>query len=519
MAYSLGFGSVHQPGGWLASLTVPVLAPLALVTFDDYLLWLTAGLLAVVILFLGSRRASVVFLYAVPALMAIEYRLRMGPVSFALSEVATLLVWVLALLRIFTRQKGAPFLLQKELALLSFTALAAIPAVAVAVDTKHFLSAYRDFVGPFLFFLGFALLGMTSREALVLVRVAVVLATLSVFLGFVQYSTGEYRYFQTFDEGWEQFKVGGVQTSTVNIMLGRSLPVGLFSTVNNFSLYLFIPLFAAAALGSSAQATKAGQLLWRAAAVLLFVGICLTLLRSAMLAAVGGFAVLAWMRRGRRQLLLAIFLSVLGASVAWLALLGPSILAWDGWGSLRGRVDMLTVAQDVLQGNPLLVLTGGATERYMRTYYGEQLVHHLAFYVILQFGLFAAIGFVAFWIVLLWRFLRTLRMDNPESPRLLAALVVGLGSMIFLLGQVHSLIPTVQIAMNIFFWAGMAHGLCAPAEIQPGVRLAAKLVRTHQVSPAQSPEPTISARPNRCDPEDPRGAWKEVLTERKRPWR
>lgn len=429
----------------------------AFFTTSGVLLPLSAVVVGVVIL------SSIIFIqkpttliYFVPLLLSVEYRVELGVFSFTLGEVSAVLVWIVALLRIWNNHRI--FLKKIEIVLLLTIVITSLPSVFLENDTRHALSVYRDFILPLIFFIGFLLLDLSRQQVVKLLRMFVVIAAASALLGIVQYKTGNYMWtMRPEDVIWQRFKTGFIRDSTVGQLLGvnDTLPVGLSATTNNFASYLVIPTTLALALSLLPSRSHSENLLWKVSFVSLFVALLFTFSRGSLFTFLVASLYLLWLRRRHSvSLITLLIVGCIGVLVIVLMLWG-SALSWDQLGTLKGRGAMLKAGMELLKDHPEVLFTGGFTEEYLANYYQWQLIHNLPFYAILQFGLLATSSWLLLIGVELRYILSVIHSKDQEVKFLGLALFGGLFTTVFIYAQTTSLIDSVHSSLWLFFWTGI----------------------------------------------------------------
>ncbi|MBW1929012.1 MAG: O-antigen ligase family protein [Deltaproteobacteria bacterium] len=424
------------------------------------LLPLSAIITGMVILILLIH-SSFAFLYFVPLLLSLEYRVELNFISFALGEISAVLVWLVALLQIWNNRKV--YLSRSEVILVLFIATAALPSVGLESDTRHALSVYRDLILPLVFFAGFLLIRLNRQQVIKLLKIFVLAATASAILGIIQFKTGHYLWTMRFEDvWWQNFKTDFIRSSMIGQLLNvkDTLPVGLYATTNNFASYLVIPAVCAFALATFPLRSRSEKLVWRMCSVTLFVALLFTFSRGSLFTFLVACLPLVWFQ-SRKYVSLASMFFVIGISVLIIAaILVTGILSWDQLGTLQGRAMMLQAGVELIKDHPEALLTGGFTEEYRTYYYQPQLAHNVALYAILQFGLLATLG----WLFLVWHNLRIMwsgiKSENDIESKLLGmALLSGLFATVFLYAQTTSFIDNVQSSMWLFFWIGVGRVL------------------------------------------------------------
>lgn len=426
--------------------------------FSDFLFMFLAiafSIITLSILFVLTLRPALL-LYTVPLLLSVEYRLELGFASFALAELSAVLVWIVSLLRI--RRRHRILLKRNEVVLLIFIMIVALPSIFFERDARHALSVYRDFTIPLIFFAGFMSAGLSRQQTIKLIKVFVLLATVSAILAILQFRTGNYMWtMRPEDRFWQDFKTGFIRSSAVGQLFGveDTLPVGLYSTTNNFASFLVIPTVLAFALAILPSRSRSERLLWKASFVALFAGLLLTFSRSSLITFLAAWLFLMIFRRKDR--VSSYRFAVFGGAVLLLSglMLGSGILSWDQLGTLQGRMSMFQAGLKLLNEHPEALLTGGFTEDYLARYYQEQLIHNLPLYMALQFSFLAALAWLLLVIIKLRYILGVIHSRDKEMGFLGLALFGGVFATVFIYAQTTSFADSVQSSLWLFFWMGI----------------------------------------------------------------
>ena len=430
---------------------------------------ITSGLLLPLLAVAGAGILSIIFiifiwmpttlLYLVPLLLSVEYRVDLEFFSFTLAEVSAVLVWIVVLLRI--RNNHRIHLKKIEVYLLLAIVITALPGVLLESDVRHALSVYRDFTVPLIFFTGFLLTGLSWRQIITLLKIFVLVAAVSALLGIMQYKTNNYMWtMRPEDVIWQHYKLGFIQDSTVGQLLGvrNTLPVGLYSTTNNFASYLVIPTVLAFALALLPYRSRAERILWKASFISLFVSLLFTFSRGSLFTFLVAWLFLVWFRK-KHRISLTSLLMVGGIGVLLIGLvLLSNVLSWDQLGTFEGRGVMLQAGVELLRDHPEALLTGGFTEEYRAHYYQWQSIHNLFLYGVLQFGLLATLSWLFLVGLELRYILSVIHSKDQEVRSLVLALFGGLVTTVFMYAQTTSFIDSVQSSLWLFFWIGV--GVC-----------------------------------------------------------
>jgi hypothetical protein len=438
-----------------AVVAAAVVMLVALATASELVLPLSVAIGGSVLSIALAQRPTLL-LYLVPLMLSVEYRIELGFFSFTLAEVSAIMVWIVALLRIWNNRKS--HLKKIELILLLFTIITAFPGVFLESDTRHALSVYRDFTVPLIFFAGFLSLGLSRQQTVRLVKLFVLVSVASAILGIIQYRTDNYLWFmRPEDERWQSFKTGFLRGSMIGQLLGvkSTLATGLFATTNNFAAYLVIPLILAFALATLPSSSLRERLWWKASFILLLVTLFFTFSRSSLFTFLAAWVFLVWFRRKRRLSVLALTgVVAIGILLIGLVLLS-GVVSWDQLGTFRGRGTMFQAGLELLTDHPEALIAGGFTEDYRAHYYGAQLVHNLPLYVILQFGLLTVVSWLLLVAVELRSALKVVHSEDQEIKSLGLALFGGLAFTVFLYAQTTSFVDSVQSSLWLFFWMGI----------------------------------------------------------------
>lgn len=426
--------------------------------FGGSVLFFVSGLAAILLVILALS-APVYLLYFVPVLMAIEFRVRMGPVSFTLAEASLLLVLLTVAIHRSDKRWGTCPPFQVERKWIAMLCLLALPGAFLEGDLKHALSTYRDFIIPVLFLWGFVAMRLRRNEVIRLAQVYVVLAAATAVLAIAQYQTGDFLWLQTpANAEWQEFKLGLIQASPIGAWLGTkdALPLGLYAETNDFGNFLILPICAAFAWAVTPGRTRGTRALWGIAGVILLAALILCFFRSGLLTVLAIWVF--WLAFRNRRISTRALLWVGASAVALLGLvLYSGLLAFDQFGTVLGRFDMLMDALRLVWTHPLALLTGGFSSLYLLGYDQVQLVHNLELYSIIRFGLLSTLVLFALYYCILKRL--KISVDDAERGdrdfRLI--LFAGVALMILLYGQTATLIDNIQNTMSLSFWAGVGY--------------------------------------------------------------
>jgi O-antigen ligase len=444
---------------WGASLLlflIPLAVCVSLVTIEPELTPLVLVIAAslVVAMLFAADPGRLAFL--IPCLLAVEYRFRLQSVSFTLAELSLLLVALLTAMRMATGRPlhwpGA----RKDFILVALLGTLALPSIWFVQDVKSAASTYRDLMLPLVFFLLLRAVNLERRQLYSLIRWFVILASASSLLGIVQYFTGQYLFFQNdTDALWQHYKILSAHGSPLAGWLGLkdTLPLGLYSGVNNFGTYLIIPACVSLAWSLSTSRSRKEKLFWLLCTCLQLIAVLFAFFRSAMLTIAVCWLVILWFRKrpvsGRDIVVLA-----LAAIALLVATLQTDMLAWDQFGSLTGRGNMVLDAFDFISHHPIAVLTGGYTELFQRQYMQDQAIHNIELYTIVQFGIGAALSLLAFFVVSLRKCYLAAKFAVGEDRDLVLAIFAGVSGMLILMAQTTSFLDSIQNSMWLLFWLG-----------------------------------------------------------------
>lgn len=391
----------------------------------------------------------------VPPLLAVGYRIELGFFSFAVGEIAAVVVVFVAALRVWAGQ-GIRKQVRWDIALIGAIGIFALPSVLLESDIRHVLSVYRDLIIPCLFYLGFVLIGLRQESVIRLVKWYLIVAALTAALGILQARSGGYLLFEPIDPSWVAYKLGFIKASGLDRWLGvrDMLAHGLCPHANRFASYLIIPACVAFALGLSPANRRGEKWMWRGVFVIILVGMVYTFARSSLLATMFGLF-FVWFRMKRRIGRYAIVLTVTLFAVSLLAVFASGLIGWDQLGTLRGRGVMVLAAWELIKDHPFAIALGGSTEEYLRFYYQASLVHNILLYSTLEYGLLATAALIAFFVLALKRSLAVVNSVNGQSRYLAAGLFAGLVSEVLIYAQTAPHIDSVQSNLCLFFWIGV----------------------------------------------------------------
>ncbi len=414
--------------------------------------------------------------------MSIEYRVRLGAVSVAVCELAPLAVIVALAVGGEARRMHAE---RGPLILLLLSAVLALIGVYVADDQVHALSVYRDLLSPLLLFFLLATADLDRGRILSLARAFVLLATATAILGLVQYATDSYLWTLT-DDGrvWLEFKTGLIRSFFLGRWLhtGHTLPIGLTAQTMNFAAYLVLPALVARALGWLPSVDPGSRTLWRACFWILLVALVLTFSRSSIFTLIVGWSLLRAMRtQGTSWVRAGAFAGVAALFVLLVILSG--VVSFDALGTVRGRGTLIQAGLDLVRDHPDALLTGGYTDIYRTRYHGTQLPHNLVLYLVIQYGVPAALAWAGLVLVGVRRTFGALQATDPALRSIALAIFAGSAATVFMYAQTTSFIDTVQTGAWFFFWLALG------VQIQrvPGFR-AVPLAAPGRTAPAGPPD-------------------------------
>ncbi len=407
-------------------------------------------------------------LAVIPLLLAFHWRIRFESFSFVLAEISLPLALVCAML-CGKSESVSPS--RKVFLLAVVLAVAAFLSVFVQSDLKHTLSAYRDLLLPVLFYFAFTQIRLKSSFVVNLAKAAVLWSSVTAVLGIIQYLTDDFLWFQDPDAVvWQEFKTSLISDSQFGQFMGIShtLPAGAYSHTNVFAQFLVLPALVAFALFLRSARNGISRWLWLFAAILQFVALVLTFCRSSVLTLVGSMLVLPVLltrQRSRRKLGAALVLAV--GAVAGFAILQSDAMAFDGFGSFVGRIDMWQAGFVLMSARPVLAITGGLTELYLQLFPFGQVIHNFFLYLTIQFGLAAAGAWALIVFLELKRTARILHRDEGEARNIGVAAAVAVGATVFFYAQTAPLVDDVQVSLFLFFWLGISqHLVVSQDEVQ-----------------------------------------------------
>ncbi len=399
-------------------------------------------------------------LYAIPLLLGVEYRIRVGPLSFAAAELATLVVWFLIIRRVLRAGPTKVQVEQKDfwggrivLALL----VCALPGVMFETNPHHAVSAIRDLLIPIIFFIGVRRLDIEKDRLQKMMIIYLLAATLFAALGLVQFQTGKFAPFQSFDDStWQTYKLGFLLKSSFGEILGAkdALAVGLYASVNDFGFYLVVPSVVLFAFGLSPEVSKRLRAISLAFFTVVMLALFATLFRTGILIVLASLALIAVLRRRRFSYL---NLSIVGlVAVVLLVIIAQlEVVAFDDYGTVGGRLDMVNAAMRVIVRHPWQSLLGGLTDQYHAQDQVQE-VHNFVLYCVLHFGWIVAalmLGFYFHWLRKLFLGLGSLL---PREEIVAKAILLSVAGLVFLNGMTTSLFDSVTVNITLVFWLAIA---------------------------------------------------------------
>src|SRR5271168_866770 len=389
--------------GVLAALSA--IAVLGLVLgFALSTLLIVFGLLAFAALVLAVSAPSYL-LPVIPFLMAIEYRVRIGPVSFTFAELAILLVWLTVAVHRSIKRNGLRPSFETEGRWIAVLSLLALPSAIFEPDLKHALSTYRDLMVPLWFLWGFVAMRLRRDEVRSLAKLYVLVAASTAILAIVQFLTGNFLWLQSPENAeWQEFKLNLIHVSPIGSWLGvaDTLPVGLYQQTNDFGVYLILPICVAFAWAVAPMGSKMARIFWGVTCLLLVGALILCFFRSGFLTVL--MACLFWLGFRKRRISTKRLLWAGGCVAATLGLLLYSgLLAFDEFGTVAGRMELFGDGLRLVVAHPLVVLTGGFSRFFLLAYDQVQLVHNLELYSLIRFGLGATLVLLGLYTFILKR--------------------------------------------------------------------------------------------------------------------
>ena len=430
--------------------------PIVIIAFGAALLWVAAS---------PAR-----LIYLLPLLLSFEYRLRLSSFSFDLSEASLFVVLLVSLVHAWEGKRNRPLAkIYPERTLILLLAILAFPAIFFEYNAAHAASVYRDLMLPFLFLLVFLQAGVDKKQIHTLIKLGCVFAVANAILGIAQYTTGNYLWFAGPDEAeWQAYKTSFAKLSGFGDFLGvqNTLPTGLYTGANMFACFLSVPLCLLTTLAFFGSLPKRQRLLCFLGSAVIFVCLLFTMFRSGLLVFAASMMTVYLFLSRRRGVLRVVTVTVLASAIAIL-FLTQGLFDWDQFGTFEGRQEMISDAFTLIKAHPELLLTGGYTDLYHLQSRETQEIHNLGLYSIVQFGLPATLVFFAFFIRLFRRaFYAAMEVKGLERS-VLVAIAASIGANVFLYGATTMLIDSVQTAIWLLFWAGIASYLIAYASAKP----------------------------------------------------
>lgn len=426
---------------------------ITIITVNNTFLQLTYIIISLIVIVILLFWKYDIFIYSIPLLLSVEYRVDLGLFSFTIGEISIILVWISVLHRILSDRKL--YVEKIEVVLLFLIIITALPSVALERDTRHALSVYRDLIMPLIFLTGYTLIRLDRHKVINLVKIFVIVAFSTAVLGIIQYRTGDYQWtLSDSSVGWQEYKANFIRTSTIGQILGigSTIPSGLYANANNFASYLVIPTIVSFSLMKISSQSRRERLFWGVCFIVLLVSLFLTFSRGSIFTFL---IVLPLLILSYRHLSIPAVFAILFIGIFTIGLLlATNLFSWDQLGTLRGRVIMFQTGQELLRNHPDALFLGGYSEEYLLRYNQSQLIHNLPFYMILQFGIVATLSWLLLMISKLYKIFQASRSEDEETRILSLSLFGGLFSTIFVYGQTTSFVDSVQSSLWMLFWMG-----------------------------------------------------------------
>ena len=413
-----------------------------------------AGVAAVLCLMTGRDR----LVYIIPLLLAFECRVRLGAVSFDLSELTVVFAMSVWLLDPGDEKRlDVANRVSTNGVLIALLGVFALPSVFLEDHFLHSVSTYRDLMVPFVFLFCFLKAGIDLPQLRKLVVAACCLILFNAILGIIQFKTGNYLWFANEDEmDWQVYKIGLVKISLLGEFLGikDALPAGLYSGTNNFGLYLTIPLCICGTVVLSRNFARRERVFCLLASATLFVCLVLTIFRSGLLVYFTSIlAIYLFVTPRFRQVrLIAVLLIAATFAVFFLS---QGVFDFDSFGTFSARQGMLSDAWTLIKSHPEVLLAGGFTDLYHQQFRQEQEIHNLMLYAIVKYGLLATLCFYCIVGFALWRAVRAVKTSVGPERDILLSLTVSLSANVFLCGLSTMIIDSVQTTIWLLFWLGI----------------------------------------------------------------
>lgn len=461
------YNRLHSPNSArLVSIYAVLSTIMEIIVPNDPLVIIIAVILllsAVFIFIIGLSiflQKPALFVYLLPIFLCTTYRIELKFFSITISELSTLLVWLIAFVRIGQRKGDRAN--RNILVFVVLLAVSALPSLFLG-DARRSVSLYRDFIGPPVFLLGFLLIGLEHKQVIRLIKTSLIVAGANSVLGIIQYETGKYYFFDPASlEHVILAKIvqKGAALSLFGRLLGskQSMASGLFPNGNGFAEYLIVPVTLLFAISIINNIRKEARTFW---IILLITGVLAMIFtygRAALISGLIGISIFVLLRKvshlsPQRILYVSVIIIILLAVVY-----ASGILSWGDYAtqvSVRGRFEQINGVILVLLHDPLVFFTGGGITDYFSLSNQRQTVHYFALSLILYFGLPAFLIWFAFVIKTLINFVSKLDVEDTESKYLLLAVFGGLAAQIFIYQQTSNSILTSSTLMGIYYWLGI----------------------------------------------------------------
>jgi len=317
-----------------------------------------------------------VLLFLIFLAPTIEYRMRVGPVSFSLMEPVVLVASIFLFFREYVKKHSISWPRHKIFLILLVLLYWAIFAQVIFSDsTQTGLSDIRNWFVPIL---GFVALLSIKRGWEKVIGVYIFTVFLNSLLGIYQYLTNSFRPFQiTFGDSRLGISIlNGEISLTYN-----NFALGLFTHPNDYGAYLVGGLMIALGFALTTRKFKDQIIIIPIVAALLFTFSKTSIVISVVLLL--GFGVI-WLRM-RYPVLNWIYLPfvifLLIGAIFVVGYLPSAIFATYYW-----RVGLWEAAYEFFLQNPVFLLIGGGFIEYGKIAYYIQ-PHDLYIYMLLQYGL------------------------------------------------------------------------------------------------------------------------------------
>lgn len=400
---------------------------------------------------------------ALAVTLALDNRLRFGPVSFTIGELGALTFMAVMFLRIdvttwrFRRNHVFLFLLM---------IMSMVVAWGRDPDAIHAFSAMRDALEPILLFIVIVALPQDEVPLNLMITSVIVVACLAASLGIAQFAFDTHVLARSdYNLVWESEKLQSLEGYLVARWLGLKgvLATGTYSGPNTFAEFLFFSVVASAGMVIFRRELEASELeasQWRwtyyvMACAFLTLALTMTFGRTVSFLVPCSW-ILLLLAKGRRLspgtlVLVTIAVIATGIIVVQSGLFEPQQVA-----SVGGRRLMLASALRLLSDHPGAIL-GGAIPLFLQQYYEyDQPVHHIVLYFVLQYGLLMALSFLAVIVKVVAECTRATTIAEAGLPRAIAAIgSVAVFSMVFLYGQTAPYLDSVQSGLSLWVWAAL----------------------------------------------------------------